>query len=64
MFDDIKVDKESIEKFPSSPIILAVCSPYQQKIGNNLILQLLLEHNIEFIDMSDSKGIIVIINTV
>ena len=45
-----------MEEFPQSPIILAICSPYQRKIGNDMILRLLLEHKIENINMSESKG--------
>ena len=55
----VEITKSNTEEFPPSLIILAVCSPqapHQQEIGNNLVLQLLLEHKISNIDMSDSKG--------
>ena len=58
MFEGVGIVKNNTEEFPPSLIILAVCSPHQQEIGNNLILQLLLEHKIGNIDMSDSKGIL------
>ena len=55
-FEDVEVTKNNSEGFPPSPIILAVCSPYQQEIGNHMILDLLLEHRIGNVDTSDSKG--------
>lgn len=56
MFEGVEIAKSTTEEFPPSLIILAVCSPHQQQIGNNLIVQLLLEHEIGDIDMSDNKG--------
>ena len=55
LFDDVEIE-ENMKEFPQSPIILAVRGPYGQNIGRNLILQLLLEHEVGNIDMSDSKG--------
>ena len=55
-FDGVEVTKNNPEGFPPSLIILAVCSPYQQEIGNHVILDFLLEHNIGDVNMSDSKG--------
>ena len=57
VFDRGEVVNTNTKGFPLSPIILAVCSPYQEDIGNNLILQLLLEHDIGGIDINDSQGI-------
>ena len=56
MFEGVEVAKSTTEEFPPSLIILAICSPHQQEIGNNLILQLLLEHEIGDINMSNNKG--------
>ena len=56
VFEGVEVAKDDTEGFPPSLIILAICSPHQQDIGNNVILQLLLEHKIGNINMSDSKG--------
>ena len=54
LFDDFEYNTK--KTFPHSPIILAVCSPYQQNIGNILILQLLLECRVGRINTVDSKG--------
>ncbi|XP_065890153.1 E3 ubiquitin-protein ligase HACE1-like [Dysidea avara] len=42
--------------FPPSLIMLAVCSPYQQEVGNSVILDVLLEQQVGTINVRDSKG--------
>jgi len=36
--------------------MLAVCSPFQGKIGNSEILKLLLDQHLEAINLSDREG--------
>jgi len=37
--------------------MLAVCSPYQQEVGNSVVLDVLLEQQADIINARDGKGI-------
>ena len=41
--------------------MLAVCSPYQQDVGNSVILDVLLEQQVDTIDVRDGKGTYVLV---
>ena len=57
LLNDNKIsDKADARTFPPSLYILAVCSPFQGKVGNAEILKLLLDQHFDAINLKDREG--------